>query len=111
LTVYLIVFGILAMVVLLMELPLTQSARLALLAVAYVLLVALVGLRWETGNDWPNYYNYYLHLNTLDDSAHDFEIGYRLFSLLIKSTGLPFWGFNFIYAAIYLGLFFSQLQA
>lgn len=109
-TVYLIVFGILGLVALLMELPLTRKSRIALLAFSYLILVVLVGLRWETGNDWPNYFDYYRHAEFLKDNASEFEIGYRFFSIVIKHTGLSFAGFNLIYALIYLGLFFLSFK-
>jgi hypothetical protein len=110
LAVYLIVFGILGLVALLMELPLTRRSRIGLLAISYLILVVLVGLRWETGNDWPNYYEYYRHAQFLKDNAGEFEIGYRFFTLVIKHLGMSFAGFNLIYAAIYLGLFFLSFK-
>ncbi|MDE3188338.1 MAG: hypothetical protein KGM96_12565, partial [Acidobacteriota bacterium] len=58
-TIYLIVFWLLALAAVLMELKLTKGARLSLLVLSYLLIVVFVGLRWETGNDWGNYYNYY----------------------------------------------------
>ena len=107
--VYLIVFWLLALVALLGELKLSKGARLALLGLSYLLLVAFVGLRWETGNDWTDYYNYYLHLTSLRDQP-DFELGYRILSLLIKDMGMPFAVFNLVYAAIYLGLIFLSFK-
>lgn len=103
-------FGTLAIVVLLMELRLTRRARITLLAIAYAILVVIVGLRWETGNDWPNYYNYYHHLQSLNDNSDEFEVGYRFVSLAVKDSGLPFSGFNLLYAAAYLGLFFLSFK-
>jgi len=89
-----------------MEMRLTRGARLALLCLAYLLLVLFAGLRWETGNDWPNYYNYYQHLTSLQDQAGEFDIGYRIISLAIKSLGLPYTGFLLLYAFAYIGLIF-----
>ena len=110
--IYLIVFWLLVLAALLGQLKLTQGARWTLFVLSYLLLVALVGLRWETGNDWPNYYNYYKHLTSLRDQPVNqvFEVGYRIFSLLVKDTGLPYAGFNVIYAAVYLGLIFLSFK-
>lgn len=105
-TVYLFIFAILGLIAILMELRLTRSARLALFCLAYLILVLFVGLRWETGNDWANYYDYYRHLTSLRDQSGDFEIGYRTTSLVIKLLGLPYTGFLLLYSSAYIGLIF-----
>lgn len=107
--IYLIAFWLLAVAALLGELKLTKGARYTLFVLSYLLLVVLVGLRWETGNDWTNYYDYYKHLTTLGDGL-EFEVGFRVVSLLVKDIGLPFAGFNLIYAAVYLGLIFLSFK-
>lgn len=109
-TVYLIVFWILGMIALLMELRLTRRARLTLFAVSYAVLVVIIGLRWETGNDWPGYYQFYSQLPSPSAEFSNMETGFRLFSTAIKYMGLPFAGFNLIYAAIYLGLIFLSFK-
>lgn len=105
-------FWLLALIAILMSLRLTPNARMTLFLLAYILLVVFAGLRWETGNDWAVYYEYYQHLSSIHDQPRNqfFEIGYRILSLAIKSTGLPFWGFNLIYAAIYIGLIFASFK-
>jgi hypothetical protein len=112
--VYLIVFWLLAIAALLMELKLTQKARLALLVLSYLLLVLFAGLRWETGNDWPGYFEYYKHLTSLHDVMHNnsdsFDIGYKIVSLFTKDIGLPYAGFNLLYAMAYLGLIFLSFK-
>jgi len=107
-TVYIIVFWILALIAILMEMNLTRNAKLTLLAFAWLVLVVIVGLRWQTGNDWPNYYSFYIHLPSPPEQFKSFEPGYRFFSFLIWKTGLPFAGFNLIYVAIYLALMFAS---
>lgn len=109
-TVYLAVFLVLASFAVLMELNLTPKARLTLFWTSYVILVVFVGLRWETGNDWSHYYEYYIHLSSLRDDPYVYEIGYRLFSVATKSIGLPFAGFNLLFAAAYLGLMFLSFK-
>jgi hypothetical protein len=116
LTVYLIIFWLLALAALLMQLKLTRTAKLSLIALSYVLLVLFVGLRWEVGNDWAQYYDYYRHISSLRDRydvflmGQGYGVGYRLISVWIKNTGLPFAGFNLMYAAIYLGLIFLSFK-
>ena len=107
---YLIIFWALALCAILVQLRLTPQAMWTLLGCSYVLLVLFVGLRWETGNDWGSYYDYYEHLTSLKDNAVDFEIGFRLFSFGAKKLGLPFAGFNVVYAAIYIGLIFLSFK-
>ena len=115
-TVYLIIFWLLALGALLLEMRLTRNAKLSLIALSYVLLVLFVGLRWQVGNDWAQYYDYYQHVSSMRDHydvflmGQSYEIGYRLISVWIKNTGLPFAGFNLIYAAIYLGIIFLSFK-
>lgn len=109
-TVYIIVFWILALVALLMELNLTRKARLTLLSLACFLLILFVGLRWQTGNDWTNYYRFYIHLPSPPEQFAYFEPGFKILSAIIAKSGLPFAGFNLIYAAIYLTLMFLSFK-
>jgi hypothetical protein len=103
-------FVVFVMIALLMELQLTGNARLVLLIFGYVLLVLFVGLRWETGNDWFSYYNYYKHLPTISGQFASFEPGFKIFNLSLKALQLPFSGFNLIYSALYLGLMFLSFK-
>ena len=72
------------------------------LAAGTLLLVLLIGLRWETGNDWTPYLQYY-------QAAHEppfgFEPGYRLLVWLAQSAGLDYTGFLTLSAAIYMSAF------
>jgi hypothetical protein len=93
-----------------MELNLTDRARLILFTLGYIILVLFVGLRWETGNDWPNYYSYYKHFPAVPEEVGSFEPGFSALTAVIKATGLPFWGFNLIYCATYLALMFLSFR-
>jgi hypothetical protein len=108
--IYLFIFFVFMAIALLGELNLTRRSRLALFVLGYVLLTLFVGLRWETGNDWVNYYNYYKHLPTISENFASFEPGFKALNLISKNLGLPFWGFNLFYAALYLGLMFLSLK-
>ena len=103
-TIYLFVFIVLAGIAILSELHLTRRARLMLLASSYLLIVLFVGLRWQTGNDWTNYHEYYIHANNLHDSSDPFEIGFRIANVLSRSAELPYSGFLLLYSAIFIGL-------
>lgn len=111
-TVYFIIFSILTLSALLMELPLTPRARLTLFIASYAILLFFVGLRWETGNDWAEYYVYYQHLTSLHDKPvnNTFEIGYRLFSIALKRLDFSYSGFLLTYSAVYLGFIFFSFR-
>jgi hypothetical protein len=113
LTVYLIFFVLFALFAVCSELNLTRRARLSLFIGSYLLMLFFVGLRWETGNDWAQYYVYYTHATSLADNppnGNTFEFGYRLITICIKSLGCSYAGFLFIYSAVYLGLMFLSFR-
>lgn len=89
-----------------MEARLTRNTRIVLLVLAYLVLVLFAGLRWETGNDWFNYYNYYDSLSRTDNPNTSFEIGYQLASVIMSRSGLSYSGFLLIWSSLYLGIFF-----
>lgn len=104
--IYLIIFAITAALLPSDRLNLTRGARFALLSVPFALLILMAGTRFETGNDWEPYYDYYQSIATLGDKAEDFEIGYRLLAFTIKSLGVDYSGFLFISTLIYMSAFF-----
>ncbi len=67
-----------------------KKLQLILLTIAFVILSVFIGLRWETGNDWFPYIEYYSNLVSLDDHSESFEIGFRSISYLMKSIGLNY---------------------
>lgn len=108
--VYLFIFIIAAMLTPFDGLRLTHHAQLTLLSIPLVLLVFMAGTRFETGNDWTAYLEYYTFLESWQEKAEDFEIGYRLFSYICKALGLSYQGFLFVAAAIYMSLFFLAFR-
>lgn len=108
--VYLFIFVVVAALTPLDSLRLTQNARLTLLVIPLVFLILLAGTRFETGNDWTAYFEYYRSLASLQDKEDDFEIGYRLFSYACKSLGLTYQEFLFVAATVYMGLFFLAFR-
>jgi hypothetical protein len=101
---YVYVFLLLATLAIVNELPLNRNARYVVVFFAYIVLVLFVGLRWETGNDWVPYHDYYASLTNLQDKAADFDIGYRIVSLWGKDLALSYSVFLLLYAGMYLGL-------
>ena len=101
---YLLLFSVLTGIAVLSQLQLTKNARVALLLSGYILVVLFIGLRWQTGTDWSNYYDYYVHTEPIHDPSDSFEIGFRLINVAIKTTDLNYSGFLTIYTAIYLGI-------
>ncbi|HEX7235973.1 MAG TPA: EpsG family protein [Gammaproteobacteria bacterium] len=73
------------------------------LGVGTVLLVLLIGLRWETGNDWGPYLHYYRALQ--GDPSSSFEPGYRALVWVARRAGLEYSTFLTLSAAIYMSAF------
>jgi hypothetical protein len=73
------------------------------LVVGILILVLLIGLRWETGNDWAAYLDYYRA--TQGQWTSRFEPGYRLFVWLAQRAGLDYTSFLTLSAVIYMSAF------
>jgi hypothetical protein len=99
---YLLIFTFLSALALMSDAPISSNARFLIVLISYVAVVMVAGLRWETGNDWVPYYDYYQSLTQLDDKAADFEVGYRAISLALKDMSFSYSGFLLIYSGIYL---------
>jgi hypothetical protein len=78
-----------------------ENVRRLALASGAVILVLMIGLRWETGNDWVPYLRYYEALEPISS----FEPGYRLLVHLAQQAGLGYTGFLTLSAAIYMSAF------
>jgi hypothetical protein len=80
-----------------------RSVSRLTLAIGTFVLVLLIGLRWETGNDWAPYLHYYQATQSVPSSAY--EPGYRLLVWLAQRAGLDYTGFLTLSAAIYMSIF------
>jgi hypothetical protein len=107
---YLVIFLLTAVLVPSDRMRATQGARLALLAIPFALLLFMAGLRYETGNDWQPYFEYYTDLQNLSDNAENFEIGYRAFAWICKSAGMGYSGFIFVSTLLYMSTFFMSFR-
>lgn len=63
-----------------------------------VILTLVAGLRWETGNDWPNYLDNYQFGTSLAYNAETFEIGYRAIVVASRQMGLSYTAFLLVTA-------------
>jgi hypothetical protein len=46
--------------------------------------IILGGIRWKTGTDWGNYYNYFTYNLTWEQFSKGFEVSYSLLNFIIK---------------------------
>jgi hypothetical protein len=85
-TIYLFPFGVFALLAMLSQFNLVRPGRLAYaLGVLWIGLFA--GLRFETGQDWPAYEDYFNDLGEFDPLGSKFEVGYYLLNFGVKSLG------------------------
>jgi hypothetical protein len=82
-----------------------RDLRLMCLALGTVLVILLIGLRWETGNDWQPYLRFYGSLRDFTTTISTFEPAYRALAWLANRAGLSYTGFLLLSAAIYMSAF------
>ncbi len=82
-----------------------RRMRLLCLVVGTVLIVLMIGLRWETGNDWNPYLQYYDELRDFSVQGTEFEPGYRMLVFLATRLGLSYTAFLLCSATIYMTAF------
>lgn len=76
------------------------------LSVSFLLILLLVGLRDQTGNDWYPYFDYYESLGTSFEIENHFELGYQYFSKAFSWIGFSYPQFLFLSTLIYLSIYF-----
>jgi hypothetical protein len=76
------------------------------LSLSFFLLLLLVGLRDQTGNDWYPYLDYYDSIGTNFEVVNHFEYGYKIFSKAFSYVGFGYPVFIFISTLIYLSIYF-----
>ncbi|WP_316832391.1 EpsG family protein [Pedobacter aquatilis] len=90
---------------------LTESSKKALYFTAFFLIVAQVGLRWETGTDWVPYYKHFEAAISIDKVLLDvllgFEIGYGYSVFLIRFLTDSYTVFLLLHALVYYLLVFK----
>ena len=76
-------------------------------------LILIAGLRYRLGNDTINYMNWFAKLPTFSNykiNFGDYEIGFVLLSVLVKSIGGGFYLLQIVVAAIFNISFFSFIK-
>jgi len=87
--------------------------EMVLLALVYIYLVVHIGMRWETGTDWNNYY---LHFTTMErfadirPTATSPEYGYNVFVWLMHSLSDSYSVFLVAHAAIFFALMIAGIR-
>ena len=79
--------------------------RTACLVIGVIALTLFAGLRWETGNDWRPYWQYYSEIRSLDTFSHEYDPAFRALAFGAHSLGMTYTGFLLVSSAIYLSLF------
>lgn len=84
-----------------------------LLAFTYLFLVAQLGLRWETGTDWNNYYFHFvgtIRWSDIRPNSTSPEYGYNLLVWLVHSITDSYSLFLTVHAAMFYGLLIAGLH-
>ncbi len=93
---------------------LTEKQLLCFKLVVFILLVFQVGLRWETGTDWPYYTNNFEDTNNVADVflhiIMGFEPGYGFSVLFIKKIYDSYSFFLVVHALVYYYLIFIAFK-
>ena len=81
-----------------------------LIYITFSIIVVQIGLRWETGTDWNNYYDNFQNTNeyseVLINALLGYEIGYGTFAFLIKKLFDSYSFFLIVHAVVfYWGIF------
>jgi len=90
---YLVVFVILVLLAILNVIRADRGGNRILIGIAALLLIGVAGLRYETGGDWPNYNDLFIHVPPIDQfdilhyNNYNCEIGFSLICSLIKWLG------------------------
>lgn len=91
-----------------------QFVKNWMMSIAYIILVAQMGLRWETGTDWEPYLEMYKNLEQNfewgKESYFNFEIGYVLFVQLIYKLFDSYSALLFIHAIVYYFFIFKSFN-
>ena len=74
------------------------------LRLAMIVVVLIVGLRWQIGPDWESYSNIYKSLARIsfDEVIRRHDPAFYFVAWLLSSNGQPFWVLNFVMAAIFI---------
>jgi hypothetical protein len=82
-----------------------RDKRLGTLAIAWIVLVSMIGLRWHVGADWNTYLDSW-HIAGAEDFGsfiwlYERDPGFYGLMWIFREAGLPFWALNLFLAAIF----------
>jgi hypothetical protein len=88
-----------------------STKKRAMIFIVFLILVAQIGLRWETGTDWIPYRNHFEKEHTWETVLLNvlvgFELGYGIFVWIVHSLSENYTTFLLIHAIIYYILIFK----
>jgi hypothetical protein len=89
-----------------------STKKRAMLFVVFLILVAQIGLRWETGTDWTPYRDHFEQEHTWETVLLNvlvgFELGYGIFVWIVHSLSENYTTFLLIHAIIFYILIFKS---
>lgn len=113
-TIYLLtIFLLFAFALLESNFTIKLNTNRLILSIIYVLLVAQIGLRWETGTDWVPYLNHFRSINDFASASplkNGFEYGYNILAFAVKFIFPNYSLFLVIHALIYYLLIFKSFN-
>jgi hypothetical protein len=75
-------------------------------------LIALIGLRWETGTDWNPYFDHFISIDSWDSTSplyNGFEFGYNLYVYLFKLVSSDYSFFLLFHAVTFYIILYKGL--
>lgn len=106
---YFIIIGIIAIFVFLelFNKDIIEKYKYVFAFICFTLFVFQDGFRWETGTDWEPYYNFFEDLTiSIHPEDSEFDIGYVLFSYVIRILTDNYTVFLTIFAILFYSAFF-----
>lgn len=82
---YYIIFLCLTVGVFLESIHLDRRVTNAIYWVFCLFFCFLASIRWETGTDWINYYNYFQNVDNLEYGQDSFEVGFGMLNRVVRS--------------------------
>ncbi len=104
---YIFVYGFLLSLVFLDVNPKLKNVKFAGLYFSFIALLALVGLRDETGTDWQSYKDNYESVLMGGEVNPHFEAGYNFLVSFFSNIGFNYATFLFAYTFLYLIIFYN----
>ncbi|MFC6098064.1 EpsG family protein [Flavobacterium qiangtangense] len=105
--IYFITFFILFTFSLIEILQSGERGKKAMHIISFLVLVFVIGFRWETGTDWDIYLETFLHsfnYNSIAEFSEGMEVGYLMMNYLIRQITEDYSIFLIIHAILFYGV-------